>query len=91
MIPRHECFGCRNDYYNSGAGNAEGRCWSAASGVMKTRYQIHFMQVPTAKGAFTKVRKPSCYHQVGHCVFYDKLPDFVKASDLSRARRVAAR
>jgi hypothetical protein len=87
MIPASECVGCRNNYYNSSAGNSAGRCWSAATGVMKTSYQIHFMQVPTAKGAFTQVRKPSCYHQVGAGIFYDKLPDFVKASDVNRAKR----
>lgn len=83
MIPRHNCVGCRDDFYN----NPESRCWSAKDGVMKTRYRIHFMQVPTAKGAFTQVKAPSCYHQVNAYVYSDSLPSFVKASDLNRAKR----
>ena len=83
MIPREECRGCHNDFYNA----PDRRCWSAEKGTLMTRYRIHFMQVPTAKGAFTKVRKPDCYHQVNASMFYNKLPDFVKASDLNREKR----
>jgi hypothetical protein len=83
VIAREACRGCRDDFYNG----PERRCWSAAKGVMRTRWQIHFMQVPTAKGAYTKVRKPSCYYQVNANVYHDALPDFVKASDLNRASR----
>lgn len=84
MIPRQECSGCRDDFYNG----PDRRCWSAEKGTMMVRYRIHFMQVPTAKGAYTKVRKPSCYHQVNNYIFHNTLPEFVKASDLNRAKRV---
>jgi hypothetical protein len=83
MINREACSGCYDDFYNRG----DERCWSAKEGKMMTRYQIHYMQVPTAKGAYTKVRKPSCYRQVNASVFHNALPDFVKASDLNRASR----
>jgi hypothetical protein len=86
MISAHACAGCREDFYNHRGDGA--RCWSAKDGRMMTRYRIHYLTEPTQKGAFTKVRVPSCYRQVNRFVFYNELPDFVKASDLNRARRV---
>jgi len=81
MIPREQCYGCHDDFYNG----LESRCWSAKTGKMMTRFQLHYLQVPTAKGAFTKVRRPSCYHQVNANVFYNELPGFVKLSDVIRS------
>lgn len=89
MIPVQSCSGCRDDFYNHRGDGL--RCWAAANGRMITRYRIHYMTAPTQKGAFTKVRAPSCYHQVNSCMFYNELPDFVKSSDLNRANRKAAR
>jgi hypothetical protein len=83
MIASAQCRGCRDDFYNRG----ETRCWSAEKGRVVVRFKIHFMTAPTMRGAFTKVKVPSCYHQVNQNVFFDKLPDFVKAGDLNRARR----
>lgn len=87
MIAQSECVGCTDNFYNSEMGR-NGRCWNAETGVMMTRYQIHINQVPDAPGAYTKVRKPSCYRQSGRNVFHNSLPSFVKASDLNRAKRV---
>jgi len=53
-----------------------------------TRYRIGTWTRPTEKGAFTKVQIPNCYHQDGY-VFYTRLPDFVKPSDLNRANRTS--
>ena len=86
MITREQCSGCHDDFYNGPRGQ-DGRCWMAKTGKMLVRYAIHFMTAPTQKGAFRKVRRPSCYHQVSNEVFYNALPDFVKASDLRRERR----
>ncbi len=88
MIKPESCRGCRNDFYN-GRQNVGGstRCWSAETGEMVTRYRIHYMTAPTEKGAFTKVKVPSCYHQANGYVFRDRLPDFVKAGDLARRKR----
>ena len=83
MISREACRGCYDDFYNG----ADRRCWSAEKGTMMTRYQIYYLTAPTQKGAYTKVRKPSCYRQVNSYVFHNALPDFVKASDLNRANR----
>jgi hypothetical protein len=82
MIPREQCYGCHDDFYNAG----DARCWSAKTGRMKIRYQLHFMQVPTEKGAYKKVRRPSCFHKVNSYVFHDRLPDFVKLSDVVRSK-----
>ena len=87
MIKRDECRGCHDDFYNG----PDRRCWSAESGTMMVRYQIYFMTAPTQKGAYTKVRKPSCYRQVNRNMFHNVLPDFVKASDLNRANRAGGR
>ena len=90
MISREACRGCRDDYYNVPGNALDGnRCWSAKTSTMVTKYRIHYMTAPTQKGAFTKVRVPSCYHQVNSYVFYKELPSFVKASDLNRAKRSA--
>ena len=90
MISREACNGCHDDFYNAAGNSSDGRCWSAKTGKMITRYAIHFMTAPTQKGAFEKVRKPSCYHQVNQCGFYNELPSFVKASDLRREKRSIA-
>lgn len=83
MISLDDCAGCHDDFYNKPGS----RCWSAANGRMMTRYQIYYMTAPTQKGAFTEVRKPSCYRQVNQNVFLNALPDYVKSSDLNRANR----
>jgi hypothetical protein len=50
---------------------------------MVNRYSIGTWTAPTAPGAFTKVRVPSCYHQSG--VYYQKtLPDFVDPKTVQR-------
>jgi len=86
MITRAACRGCHDDFYNGHNGPAS-RCWLARTGKMMTRYRIHYMTAPTQKGAYTKVRVPSRYHQVSAYVFDNSLPSFVKASDLNRAKR----
>jgi hypothetical protein len=88
MIPADKCKGCRNDFYN-GRQNFEGntRCWSAKDGRMVKRYRLHWWTPPTQKGAFTEVTVPSCYHQPGQYSYSDKLPSFVKASDVVRQKR----
>lgn len=90
MIKIKACNGCRNSFYN-GRQNIGGstRCWSAEKGTMVTRYRIYYLTEPTEKGAFTEVTVPSCYHQASGYCFYEKLPDFVKAEDLNRAKRAA--
>lgn len=88
MITLTQCHGCRDDFYNHGGHALDGkRCWSATDGEMVTRYKIGTWTTPTIKGAFTKVKVPSCYHGEG-VHFYKQLPDFVKPSDLNRANRV---
>ena len=84
------CAGCRDDFYNHRT-NADGksRCWSADKATIETRYRLHWWTAPTVKGAFVRVKVPSCYHQPGQFAYYKQLPDFVKASDLNRARRMA--
>ncbi len=87
MIALPACRGCRNDFYNQPGHALDGkRCWSAKDGTMVTRFKIGTWTQPDTKGAFTKVKVPSCYHQQGFA-FYSSLPDFVKASDLNRAKR----
>ncbi len=85
MIAVDKCSGCRDDFYNR-RGDGQ-RCWLAEDAKIEVRYRIHYMTAPTQKGAFTKVRVPGCYRQVNRDMFYKTLPDFVKASDLNRARR----
>lgn len=86
MISRDECRGCRDDWYNASGHSLNGRCWHAASGTMVTRYRIHRDMLPARHGAFTEVLVPSCRHEDGF-YFYEKLPDFVKASDVIRRAR----
>ena len=94
MIDREACGGCYDDHYNIAGNSSTGRCWAAKTGRMMTRYRLHYMQVPTAPGAYTEVRAPSCYHQVNRNVFHNSLPSFVKLADvvrMARAKREAAR
>lgn len=88
MITLEACSGCRDDFYNRRSDGC--RCWSAKDAKIETRFRIYYMTAPTEKGAFTKVRVPSCYHQANGYVFYKSLPDFVKSSDLNRAKRRTA-
>jgi hypothetical protein len=78
MITREQCRGCHDDFYN----REDSRCWSAKTGKMMTRFQIHINQRPAEKGAYMKVKRPSCYHLVGSYVFQNRLPDFVKLEDV---------
>lgn len=90
MITLDACRGCHDDFYNQPGHALDGkRCWSAKSGEMVTRYKIGTWTQPDAKGAFTKVRVPSCYRQPSQYAYYTSLPDFVKVSDLNRAKRSA--
>jgi hypothetical protein len=92
MIAERHCKGCRNDFYNGRENFGGGtRCWSAEKGTMVKRYRLHWHTPPTQKGAFTAVTVPSCYHQPGQYAYQEKLPDFVKASDVVRSKRAAAR
>lgn len=86
MIPLEKCVGCSDNFYNSARGGPDGRCWSAKSGKMRVRYRIYSHVRPTEPGAFTEMDRPSCYRENG-VVYYDKLPDFVKAKDIIRGRR----
>jgi hypothetical protein len=89
MRDTRACSGCREDFYNHRGADA-GSCWSLKEAKLVTKYRIYFMTPPTQKGAFTKVRVPDCYRQVNNGIFYDRLPDFVKPSDLNRANRKKA-
>lgn len=83
MISKDQCKGCRDDHYNQ-VDDGAGRCWSAKAGKMVTRYKIGFMTAPTEKGAYTHVLVPSCYRQPGQFAFHEKLPSFVKASNVRK-------
>lgn len=88
MIPVEACRGCRSDFYNGRQNFGGGtRCWSAEKGEMVTRYRIGWWTQPGTKGAYTKVKVPSCYHQPGVAAYHKELPSFVKASDLNRSKR----
>jgi hypothetical protein len=90
MIPEKRCTGCRDDFYN-GRKNLDGgtRCWSAKTGRMVKRYRIGHWTTPTTPGAFAEVIVPSCYHQPGQYAYYERLPDFVLASDVVRKKKRA--
>lgn len=87
MIPREACRGCYDDFYN----RPESRCWSAKDGRMMTRYKIHYLTAPTEKGAYTEVRKPSCYRTPNSFVYHNRLPDFVRLEDVIRPGRATQR
>jgi hypothetical protein len=89
MISREECHGCRDDHYNLPGNSTEGRCWSAKTATLETRYRIYYLTAPTQQGAFTEVTVPSCYHQANGYVFYKRLPDFVRPEMLNRTKRKA--
>jgi hypothetical protein len=77
------CRGCRNDYYNGGAG-LNGKCWSLDDAKIVVRFKIHRDQVPTLPRAFERVKVPNCYHK-SEWSFVDRLPDFVKVKDVVRS------
>jgi hypothetical protein len=86
MIPIAECRGCYDDFYNGPRGQ-NGRCWMASDGKMMTRYAIHYMTRPTEPGAFTKVKRPSCYHQVNNLMFVNTLPEHAVKPRAERRKR----
>jgi len=93
MISREACRGCRDDFYNQPGNTFSGdRCWMAEDGTMMTRYEIGISTMPATPGAYTQVKKPSCYRRSG-VVYHNRLPDFVKVGDVinyKRARRTAS-
>lgn len=86
-----DCAGCRDDFYNHGHGAAlasgsGGECWLLKDARIVKRYRTHRDAMPASKGAFTEVHVPSCKN--GNGWYYVRtLPDFVKASDVVRARK----
>lgn len=68
------CSGCRNDRYNH-CGTCERpgidapvtskQCWSLKSAKLVTLYAIGTSVPMNIKSAYTKVKKPDCFHQNG--------------------------
>lgn len=86
MITIEQCRGCEDDFYNHKGRSSSGRCWSAASGVVRTRFRLGTWTEPAAPRAFTEMEVPSCRREKGFH-FYDKLPDFVRLEDVVRTAR----
>jgi hypothetical protein len=81
-----KCRGCRDDFYNDKNPMGVKRCWGLKTAKMVTRFRIGTWTVPTQPFAFTEVRKLSCWHADGSH-FYEKLPDFVKRSEVKRLEK----
>ena len=79
-MDKSHCAGCHDDVYNHGLGGAT-ECWSLKSAEVLTRYAIGTWTAPTQPGAYTEVRKPSCYGRTG-THYHDRLPDFVRREDV---------
>ena len=94
MNTDEKCRGCRDDFYNiDPAGSVlavGGKCWHLAKATLVTRYRIGYWTEPTVPRAFTEVEVPNCYRQKGFA-FYEKLPDFVKLSDVVRMTKAHAK
>lgn len=58
MIDRKHCAGCRNDYYNDGAG-LNGTCWSRKDAKLVKRLKVHINDVPPWKHPAKDY--PDCY------------------------------
>lgn len=71
MIAKSACAGCRDDFYN---GQSEKGCWSRESAEVITRWRIHYMTPVVEPGAFSEVKRPSCYSTPNSYVYFNKLP-----------------
>ncbi len=78
MKDTSKCGGCRNNFYNGNNGDlGVKQCWSVGKATVVVRFKIGTWTMPTAPGAFAKVRVPDCYHADGSH-FYEKLPSNAK-------------
>lgn len=82
MDQKH-CLGCEDDFYNGKNPMGVKQCWGLKTAKILTRYEIDTWTTPTQRGAFSEVKKPNCYHAKGQH-YYEKLPSFVKPSDVAR-------
>jgi len=63
MLDRKHCAGCRNDYYNDGAG-LHGTCWSRKDAELVKRRKVHINDVPPHKHKLKLY--PNCYRASQH-------------------------
>ena len=76
------CLGCRDDFYNDKNPMGVKRCWGLKTAKMVTRYEIGTWTAPTEPFAFTERKTLSCFHADGRH-YYEKLPDFVKKTEVA--------
>jgi hypothetical protein len=76
---KSDCEGCRNDFYNGKNDLGVGECWSFKDAEIVTLYQIGTWVPQDRASNFTKVKRPSCYHQTGS-VFMKELPKHLRYS-----------
>ncbi len=75
---KHDCVGCRDDYYNHGNNSTTGECWLLKKAKMVTRYAIGWWTPQDKASNFYKTRKPNCYSQPGSTAYYDELPQHLR-------------
>lgn len=77
-MDKKHCQGCYNDFYNHRINcNGKQECWSLASAKLQTMYTTSIHTPHDKAENFTKVEKPSCYHQDG-MVYYTQLPEHLR-------------
>ena len=76
-MDKKHCVGCRNNFYNGNNDIGVEECWQLKYAKLKTRYSISW-HTPTFQENFTKVRKPSCYHQPGSIHYTDSIKGYPK-------------
>jgi hypothetical protein len=73
-MDKKHCIGCRDDYYNHDNRSTTGECWRLRDARLVTKYAIGWWTPMDDADNFTKIQKPSCYHQPGTMAYLDEMP-----------------
>lgn len=71
------CSGCRDNFYNGQNPYGVERCWHLESAKLMTRYMLSIHTPMNIRGAYTKVKRPSCYSCKGF-VLLNEIPSYAK-------------
>lgn len=76
QMPKANCHGCRDDFYNHGDKSSTGGCWSLASAKMVWRWAINMQTPMDRRDRFRRVQVPTCFHGDGpyRDIYLKRLP-----------------
>ena len=86
MKSKHDCIGCKNNFYNGNNSIGVKECSSyKRRGRLVVRYRISYNSPMDNRYAYQKVKVPACYHGDGYA-YLENIPHYAKPSKLQIER-----